>query len=121
MIWDAVDAGFVWFFTFPHWAEYLFIGWLTYGLSIFLKDTNPSNWKGALVASLTTWPIALLLQILVFLHTLAVRIFDPEKGPLSAYLNTFKRALNARVHAIERRPQVPAPPPSPSTAGGKAQ
>lgn len=91
-----IDAVFLWFFSWPHWAEYLLAGWVSYGFSVFMRDVTQANWKATLITCLTLWPIALALQLLVGLHTLAVKVFDPDRGPLAALLASFKRASTSR-------------------------
>jgi len=92
-----LDAAFAWFFTWPHWAEYLAAGWLSYGFALHRKDVTPANVKGSLVIHLVLWWFLLIGYVLDFIHSVAVLFFAPENGLVAALLVPFQRAFRTRA------------------------
>jgi len=107
-----IDAAFRWLFTWPHWAEYLAAGWLSYGFGLLRKDVTPANAKGALIIHLVLWWFLLIGYLLDFVHTIAVFFFAPETGVVAALLVPIQRAFRTRVFG-KRVPQTFTGPTAP--------
>jgi len=97
-----LDAAVTWFCTWPHWLEYLLVGWVIYAILLHQKKVHAQNFKGALVTALTLWPIGLLLMILEWLHLGAQWLGGPS-SPFAALSETFRRAFSRWTTTKESR------------------
>ena len=88
-----LDTAVLWFLAFPHWLEYLLVGWVIYAIMLHQKKVNAQNHRGVLVTTLTLWPIGLVLMVLEWLHLAAIWIAGPS-SPFSAIAETFRRAFS---------------------------
>jgi hypothetical protein len=102
-----LDAAVLWFFAWPHWLEYLLIGWVVYGIFLRQQKVNARNYKGVFVTTLTLWPVGLVLQVFEWLHLFALWTFRDEQGPLSALIVTFRAAFSRYTAKV--RDNFPTP------------
>lgn len=89
-------------------ALYLFIGWCTYGLMLWFRDVpqDPKEHRRILIACLTFWWIGWIVQLAVLLHWAAVKVFDPDDGPIAAVWLMLKRIAQSRHHVAQREEEV---------------
>lgn len=86
-----LDAAVIWFFSWPHWLEYLLVGWVIYCVMLQQKKVTPRNYRGVLVTTLTMWPIPFALLLLEWVHLAAVWLIEV---PFAAVAETFRRAFS---------------------------
>jgi hypothetical protein len=89
-----LDTAVRWFLAFPHWLEYVGIGWVVYSIMLHQKKVHAQNYRGVLITTLTLWPIGLALQVLEWLHLIAVWLTDDRHGPFAAMSETWRRAFS---------------------------
>lgn len=96
------------YLTWRTLALYLVLGWSTYGVMLWFRDVpqDPAEHRRILLACLTFWPLGWLVQVATLLHWLAVKVFDPDYGPIAAVWLMLKRIAQSRHHVAQREEET---------------